>query len=142
MGGRASRSKGQRGEREFADMLSAAFPDMLRVRRNIDQAYDGGEDITPQMVPGFSIEVKRQEGLNLNAWWQQAVTQAMDRSIYDNDECVPALAYRQNHQQWRIRLPLRLLVPYARPDHTVEVYFEAFVSIIKHQQWIRYGRRI
>ena len=134
MGGRAARGKGQRGEREFCDMLSAAFPQCLRVRRNIDQAFDGGEDITPQMVPGFSIEVKRQETLSIPAWWRQAVTQAIDRSIYDNDECIPVLAFRQNRKKWRILVPLRLVVPFANLSESVEMTFESFILVVRHEQ--------
>lgn len=66
------RRKGATGERE----LFAALSDLLghTVRRNISQARAGGADGLD--VPGWAIECKRCERLELAAWWAQTSRQA------------------------------------------------------------------
>ncbi len=91
------RSKGQRGEREFFGLLSKELG--ACVRRNVDQARNGGADGIE--VPGWAIEVKRHETGFREAWWEQAVEQA------DLADVSPALAYRASRQPWRVRLLLR-----------------------------------
>lgn len=132
--GRGARDKGQRGERHVADLLTQAFPHNLRVRRNIDQSRLGGEDVKPDMVPGFSIEVKWQEQFQLKTWWGQAVDQAIRRSAIEGYEVIPALVYKRNRVPWRVRLPLRLFIPYAHIRKTIDVSFEEFITVIKYEQ--------
>lgn len=75
-------SKGKRGEREVCDELQPTVDSVAkalgmsapRVRRNLQQSGDGGEDILG--LPWYAIEVKRCETLALDRWWQQCVTQA------------------------------------------------------------------
>ncbi len=100
MNGRGRRAKGQQGERELASMLSPFIQDK-QVKRNLDQVREGGADIMD--IPGLCIEVKRQESLNLTAWWQQVCTASSATQI-------PVLAYRQNRRPWTFCLPAHLLV--------------------------------
>ena len=90
------RRKGQTGEREFFRLLSDELG--ACVRRNVDQARNGGADCIE--VPGWSIEVKRHETGFREAWWDQALRQA------DEANCSPALAYRASRQPWRVRVLL------------------------------------
>jgi hypothetical protein len=90
------RSKGQRGEREFFGLLSEQLGTC--VRRNVDQARNGGADGIE--VPGWAVEVKRQESGFQSAWWAQALRQA------DAADACPALAYRASRQSWRVRVLL------------------------------------
>ena len=80
----SQRDKGQRGERELFGILS----DLLGtcVRRNVDQARNGGAD--GMEVPGWAIECKRVESGFREAWWVQAVNQSVDT------DRKPALVYR------------------------------------------------
>lgn len=91
MAGRTSRNKGQRGEREVADIIYYATG--IQVSRNLEQTRNGGHDLNG--IPGVSIEVKRQEILCLPAWWRQTLAQAKR-----NDNAIPVLAYRQNKRPW------------------------------------------
>jgi hypothetical protein len=90
------RTKGAVGEREFFGLLSAELGTC--VRRNVDQARNGGADCVE--VPGWAIEVKRHETGFREAWWDQALRQAEAA-----DDC-PALAYRASRQPWRVRVLL------------------------------------
>ncbi len=91
------RSKGQRGEREFFGLLSEQLGTC--VRRNVDQARNGGADGIE--VPGWAIEVKRHETGFRSEWWEQAIDQAGAAGFSR-----PALAYRASRQPWRVRLLL------------------------------------
>lgn len=86
---RKSRDKGQRAERELCAMLEAELG--VRVRRNVDQAREGGADCVE--VWGFVIEVKRREALSRPAWWRQAVAQAQGKGE-------PMLFYRRSREPW------------------------------------------
>lgn len=91
---KSQRDKGARGERELAKTLSKFLS--IEVKRNLDQPRDAGHDLDG--LP-FSVEVKRQEQLRIGAWWEQTVEQAQANGK------PPALAYRQNHKQWRFVIP-------------------------------------
>ena len=84
------RRKGASGERELFALLS----DLLGyvVRRNMGQARAGGADGLD--VPGWAIECKRCERLELAAWWAQAMRQARATARK------PVLFYRQSRQPW------------------------------------------
>lgn len=88
---KASRDKGQRGERECFTLLSDELG--FVVKRNVDQARLGGADCIE--LPGFAPEVKRREMLAKPSWWRQAVRQgaAMQRE--------PIVFYRRNREPWR-----------------------------------------
>lgn len=90
------RRKGQSSEREFFGLLSEQLGTV--VRRNVDQARNGGADCIE--VPGWAIEVKRHESGFKRAWWEQTLRQA------EAADCSPALAYRASRQPWRVRVLL------------------------------------
>lgn len=107
--GRASSRKGATGER---DVLSA-FRDVMR---NVEQDLaDAGFTFVARSefatrkriergtsnrdignIPIISIEVKRNEKLNVSAAWQQAVRQA-------DGGLLPVLVYRFNREPWRVK---------------------------------------
>ena len=90
--GKASRTKGARGEREFLHLLGDELGESLT--RNLQQTREGGADCL--QVVGWAIEVKRCERLSRPKWWAQAVEQA------ERAGAQPMLAYRQNRQPWRV----------------------------------------
>ena len=99
-----ARNKGKRGEREIADMFIEVMKRVEHklwkkgyseeVKRNTLQSDRGGFDLVG--IPGLAIEIKRQETLNVNTWWQQTVKQA-------GDKFMPVLIYRQNNKPWSVR---------------------------------------
>jgi hypothetical protein len=113
------RSKGQRGEREFFGLLSEQLG--ICVRRNVDQARNGGADGIE--VPGWAVEVKRQESGFQSAWWEQAQRQA------EVAHCCPALAYRASRQPWRVRVLMRDAVESLSAWPCVEGFGAAWVEM-------------
>lgn len=102
------RQKGAEGERQVIKMLTPIiiqvmtemeFPQekidaaMKMVQRNQNQSAVGGNDLSNTF--GLSIEVKRQEQLAINTWWQQCETAALR-----NNE-LPVLIFKQNNKPWR-----------------------------------------
>ena len=119
----SQRNKGQRGERELFGLLS----DLLGtcVRRNVDQARNGGADGLD--VPGWAIECKRVETGFREAWWTQAVEQAAE-----SGDRMPALAYRAFRQPWRVRMFLHDCNPgVACSDAWVEMTLETFALVVR-----------
>lgn len=90
MSGNRSRNRGQRGERELCSLLSDELG--IVVKRNLSQTRGGGADCLE--IEGWSVEIKFQETLNINAWWQQTLDQCEG-----NNE--PVLFYRKSHQPWK-----------------------------------------
>ena len=76
--GKFANGKGKRGEREVVKVLQPTVNKVFEARgleppvmfRNQNQSFQGGYDIDG--LPWLALEVKRQETLNLNAWWGQA----------------------------------------------------------------------
>ena len=95
MGGKASRDKGQRGERAVAKMLREELG-LDSLSRNLSQTRNGGCDIAE--LEGWSIEVKYQETLHIPAWWQQTLDQCKNTK--------PLLIYRKSRQPWKCILLL------------------------------------
>jgi hypothetical protein len=114
-----SRSKGQRGEREFFAILSEQLGTC--VRRNVDQARNGGADGIE--VPGWAVEVKRVESGFQSAWWEQAIGQA------EVSNRAPALAYRASRQPWRVRVYMRDAVESLSSWPCVEGFGAAWVEM-------------
>lgn len=100
MSGKHSRDKGQRGERELLRWMEKRFS-LGRLKRNHQQSDIGGADCID--IPGYAIEVKRQETLEIPAWWEQTKQQALAA------EAFPILAYRQNRRKWLFCLPASLI---------------------------------
>ena len=125
----SQRNKGQRGERELFGILS----DLLGtcVRRNVDQARNGGADGLD--VPGWAIECKRVESGFRSEWWAQAIDQAQRAGRR------PALAYRASRQPWRVRVWLGdavAIVAFKDPRRMPGLYWtemdlEAFAFVVR-----------
>lgn len=91
--GRMSREKGKRGEREFAKLCRAhGFEGARR-----GQQFSGVEGKDVVGLPGFHIEVKRVERLNLGAAMDQAQEDAAEGEV-------PIVAHRKNGESWRVTL--------------------------------------
>lgn len=122
---KGSASKGASGERE----VLAAFRDIMR---NVEEGLKvdgleivGRSDFAARKriekgvsnrdlgnIPLISIEIKRQENLQLSKAWDQAVRQA------DQGE-LPVLIYRYNREAWRVRTWVALTTPAAAIDSYV-----------------------
>lgn len=80
---KASRDKGAQFERDVQDLARAHG--FTTARRAFASGAQGGADLTG--IPGVALECKRQERVNLPAWWRQAVAAA------DGDMPVVALRW-------------------------------------------------
>ena len=90
MGGKRSREKGKRGEREVAKL----FRDYGYAGRR-GQQYKGGKDSADVMgVPGLHIEVKRTERFSL----YEALAQAKRDAA--GSENLPVVMHRRNESPW------------------------------------------
>jgi hypothetical protein len=98
MGKINSRAKGKSGERELILVLRELLPEYAAdFERNLEQTRGGGHDILG--LPGWAIEVKRYGKVSqadLKGFWSQACEQAR------KDGGRPALAYREDRQDWRV----------------------------------------
>lgn len=100
------RHKGQRGEREAADLIQGWVNEVMTVagrqpvelKRNLMQSKEGGYDLVG--ISWLALEVKRHETLSVNTWWKQTLRQTKDDQI-------PMLMYRQNRVPWRFRVKVR-----------------------------------
>lgn len=101
MGGKMSRGKGQRGERQVIDMLQPIVDEVYaahqleapKLKRNSLQSDGGGSDVAG--LPWLALEVKYQEAEHVGKWWEQTLRQAgKDRE--------PVLVYRRNRSSWRV----------------------------------------
>lgn len=108
-------NKGKEGEREIARYLRGVIGDVIKqiptltqtdidrlseiVQRNTNQSSSGGCDI---MLFGIAIEVKRQETLNLNNWWNQCLTSAV------RNDHTPVLIWRQNRKPWSVMMHVEI----------------------------------
>lgn len=94
-------NKGKAGEREVIKLLQPWVNevcdfmevDRLELERNLDQSKYGGYDI--KGLDWLALEVKRQETLNINKWWEQTVKQTKSNQV-------GVLIYRQNRKQWKV----------------------------------------
>lgn len=96
--GRMQRNKGQRGEREVAEILSRALG--VDVERKLGAARDGGHDIE---AGGFAVECKRAERPSLGSWWTQASENATKAGLH------PMVTWRPNRGEWLAVVPLEIL---------------------------------
>lgn len=90
-----SKQKGNRGERELAEILRGYGYD---ARRGLQ--FQGGQiEADVVGIPGVHIEVKRVERLNIYAAYEQSAHDAKQGEI-------PAVIHRRNRQPWLVTLPL------------------------------------
>lgn len=105
--GANARDKGQRGEREIADMLNLIVSEVRSSKgyppfetrdglfqRNQNQTAVGGSDLSNPL--SLEIEVKRQEQLSINAWWKQTLESAA------RTDGIPILIFKQKYKPWRV----------------------------------------
>lgn len=102
------KNKGRKGEQDVAKIINDIYEDLYiefgvnidlsrpTCQRNQNQTAVGGCDLIGTC--GYAIEVKRQETLNINTWWDQCVKSA------DILKKIPVLIYRQSRKQWRVVL--------------------------------------
>lgn len=95
---KSPKNKGSAGEREVILLLTTWATQVgvaLHLERNLEQTRYGGADING--LPGFEVEVKREQSHNLAAWWRQ-VTVASERTGKR-----PLLCHRKNNCKWSFR---------------------------------------
>ncbi len=133
--GVGARGKGAAGEREVKIILRSILQPVYlyhnqplpEFERNLEQSRGGGYDL--KGLEWLAIEVKRQERSNLTAWWEQTLKQCGEHQI-------PFLIHRANHQPWRVRTRLPVViyrgttllttVDMERPEWTLWLQYEAF----------------
>lgn len=111
------RNKGKNGEREIVDLFVERMrkvekelgitwhvvPSQNVKRCSSMQADGGGSDIVG--IPGIAVEVKRNETLNVDAWWKQCCAQA-------HSGMMPILFYRKSRMTWRVVMYVMLPTPH------------------------------
>lgn len=95
MGGKMSREKGKRGEREIAAILKAHGYDARRGQQFC--GANGDADVVG--LAGIHIEVKRTEKLKLYEALEQARADARDGEL-------PVVMHRKNGHEWVVIQPL------------------------------------
>lgn len=126
MGGKTSRNKGQRGEREVIKLLQPIVDkvceefgrETIRLQRNLMQSDSGGYDISN--CANFALEIKFQETFNLNNWWAQTIAQA-------SAEQLPVLIYRKSRVPWRVRTFGSLVWKGKATSSVVDIALEDFL---------------
>ena len=134
MGKINSRAKGAQAERELCHMLGELLGDTLvePLKRNLEQTRNGGHDILG--LEGWALEIKRYKRVkeaDIKDFWGQAVEQAKRVGAQ------PVLAYREDFQSWRVRIPWGFMMEDEDwdedVDFTLELSLKAFASIIREQ---------
>lgn len=92
-----SKQKGKRGELEVVNIFKKHG---FNARRSAQYCGNTGEaaDITSDLP--YHIEVKHQETLQIDKWWEQATHDAQESG---RD---PILVFRKNNQKWRVVMDL------------------------------------
>jgi hypothetical protein len=129
MGGKMSRDKGGRGEREVIALMQPIVDRVcdangharFEIRRNYTQRFAAKEyDLIG--VPWMALEVKRvEEQSGLEGWWRQVIAATRDGQV-------SVLLYRQNNRPWKARF--RTLLDTGGERHvraTVTVDIETFL---------------
>lgn len=113
--GAHAKNKGANGEREVIGLLQPIIDSVFgldleadevnglgrfelgvpELRRNLEQVRSGGHDV--EGIPWLAIEVKRQEQLGINNWWEQTIRQAGEKAL-------PVLIFKQNRKKWRVMM--------------------------------------
>jgi len=91
-----SRDKGKRGELELAHELEKYG---YNTRRGVQYSGANG-DADVVGLPGFHIECKRVENLNIIKAMRQSVNDAKDGEV-------PVVMHRKNYQPWLVTLELK-----------------------------------
>ena len=108
MGKINSKQKGKTAELEIAHILQEnGFTDARRTAQYCGNTGDASDVIG---LDGYHIEVKHQETLQIDKWWDQATHDA------EKSGNIPLLVFRKNRQKWRVCLD-----------------FETFLNIINRE---------
>ncbi|MDP6770877.1 MAG: hypothetical protein QF704_09305, partial [Anaerolineales bacterium] len=87
---------------------------------------EGGHDVIG--LTGCALEVKRQETLNVNAWWEQTVEQSKSNMLPKPQW--PVLFYRKNHCPWSVVVLLAMINDEFNGDDSVTtVNLDTFIKI-------------
>jgi len=134
MAGVTSQNKGKRAERAVIQLLQPVVNECYSERgleapilqRNTLQSDRGGYDITG--LDWIALEVKHQEQLAVEKWWEQTIKQAKH-----NTE--PVLFYKQNSVKFRVRLWGRIYVhgSHNHQWHVVEMSPESFLAYFRER---------
>lgn len=138
MGKSFARDKGQRAERQVIKLLQPVVDKVYlegglegvtpSLERNLMQSNKGGYDIVG--LEWLALEVKHQETLQVDQWWDQAKRQA------GGSGKVPVLIYKKNNVKWRVVMYAKLAPPcneWAPVDISVDSFLIYFESRVKHQ---------
>ena len=93
MGGKASRDKGKRGERELANLLKEEGYDCKRGQQYC--GISGNADVIG--LNGVHIECKRVNRLNLNNAMEQAKNDCKEGNM-------PAVFHRADREDWKVTM--------------------------------------
>lgn len=133
MGGKMSRDKGKRAEREVVRELQPVLDriaarhgiDAERLKRNTMQSDGGGFDI--HGIRWMAPEVKHHETFALNSWWKQTVEQASPTQE-------PVLFYRKNNVKFRVRMFVDARFgPCEAPRIVVDIDMPTFLEIFEQR---------
>lgn len=102
------RAKGQRGERDIVnwcndiyaevhDTIGVPLPPKPIAQRRQNQSAVGGMDI--DNTCGYAFEIKNQEQLSLNTWWQQTILSAGETKK------IPVLIYKDK-RKWSVMIEM------------------------------------
>lgn len=128
-----AKAKGSKGEYDCINLLQPIVDKVYTeagltpptLKRNLEQTRSGGCDLIG--LDWLALEVKRQETLNLNAWWAQTMASAKQIGAE------PVLMYRQNNKPWRIRM-VGLLPNVPNSARVImEISLEAFLIYVKER---------
>lgn len=86
-----SKAKGNRGERELANLLKSQGHE--NAKRGQQYCGIGQADVVG--IEGIHIECKRQQQVSDEKWLQQS-----ERDAKPNE--IPVVIYRRNHEKWKI----------------------------------------
>lgn len=129
--GKMQRNKGAAGEREVLALLSERLG--VKLERNLSQTRNGGADCI--QLGRIRLEVKRQERLNITAWWKQAEEQSLllVTNVTNNNKrerLIPVLAYRQSRKPWTFVLDASDIPILESRGHLLHMDIETFCAIV------------
>lgn len=88
-----SKNKGKRGELEVVHILTDHGFEARRTAQYCGNTGDAADVVSD--LP-YHIEVKHQETLQIDKWWEQATHDAKESGKE------PILVFRKNNQRWRV----------------------------------------
>lgn len=135
MAGSTSRNKGANAEREVITILQpiinkcyerfdGSLGDAPLLQRNALQSHTGGFDVVG--LDWLALEVKRQETLNLTAWWRQTVKQSGKNRL-------PVLIYRQSRRPWRVQMPMHVAIGQGKFTCCADISIENFLDYFEQR---------